>query len=96
MWQQVLSIALVTLALVYVLWRWLPAGWRARLAHVHPRFARALPEPSGCGGCSSCAPSCASTRAESAQPLAGAAQEAVVQMPRSRRAQTDMGPPAGA
>ena len=98
MWQQVLSIALVALALAYVLWRWLPAGWRARLVRLHPRLARALPAPSGCGGCSSCAPGCASTRVGAAQPPAGVAQEAVVQMPRSRRAETgmDMGPSAGA
>lgn len=87
MWQQVLSVALVALALAYVLWRWLPASWRAHLARVHPRWASALPQPSACGGCSSCAPGCASPRTEAAQPPAGAAQEAVVQMPRSRRPQ---------
>ena len=41
---------IVAAAALYLLWRWLPARWRAPLARLHPQLAKT----SGCGGCNGC------------------------------------------
>ena len=54
---QNLVVALIGIAAVlYLAWRYLPAGLRQRLSRLHPRLAQG---PGGCGsggagGCSSC------------------------------------------
>ncbi|GAD20863.1 hypothetical protein [Acidovorax sp. MR-S7] len=61
MWQEILTGAIVAVAAIALLWRFLPQRWRARAASVHPALGPTA-KP-GCGGCNACGGErCAPTR----------------------------------
>lgn len=51
MWQEIIVGLIVALAAAFLLWRYLPMGWRLKAGRLHPALA---PKSSGCGGCSAC------------------------------------------
>lgn len=65
MWQEILVGIIVVAAVAALLWRYLPARWRARVARIHPALAAAGHSGGGCGsGCGGCSgsSSCAASR----------------------------------
>jgi hypothetical protein len=50
MWQQWSVGVIVAFCAAYMLWYWMPAGWRKPLARINKNLA----EAPGCGACSSC------------------------------------------
>jgi len=54
MWQDIVTSAVVVLALAFLLRRWLPARWRRRQPAALPASDR--PAPGTCGGCGSNCP----------------------------------------
>lgn len=61
MWQDILVGVIVAVAVLSLLWRYLPQRWRQQAGRVHPALA---PKTSAgaCGGCSACGgDSCASS-----------------------------------
>ncbi|GKT22224.1 hypothetical protein [Acidovorax sp. SUPP3334] len=72
--QEIIVGVIVALAVAYMVWKWMPARWRARLDRVHP----ALAQSTSCGGCSSCDSGGCGTGGSAV------GQEQIVQMPGSR------------
>lgn len=66
MWQEIIVGAIVLVAALSLLWRYVPRSWRQRAGKVHPVLA---PAASGrCGGCSACGgDSCSDTRKPSSK-----------------------------
>jgi hypothetical protein len=65
MWQEILVGVIVALAVLSLLWRYLPLRWRQAVGRLNPAFA---PKASAgaCGGCSACGgDSCSSTTRKS-------------------------------
>ena len=81
--QNVIVGLIVAVAVLYVVWRYMPQRWRKGLGRVHPKLTQAPGCGSGGdgGGCSSCG-SCAS--AGGSQGAAPQATEKPVAMPQSR------------
>lgn len=62
MWQEWIVGLIVVLAVVSLLWRYVPVRWRQRAGQVHPALAPAS-KSSSCGGCSGCGgDSCSDSR----------------------------------
>ncbi|MBP7647953.1 MAG: hypothetical protein KA751_14530 [Comamonas sp.] len=54
MWQEWTVGLIVAVAVVSLLWRYLPARWRQQAGRMHPALAQATAKGGGCGGCSGC------------------------------------------
>ncbi|RYF20811.1 MAG: hypothetical protein EOO33_17870 [Comamonadaceae bacterium] len=81
--QNVIVGLIVALAVLYVLWRYMPQRWRKGLARVHPKLTQAPgcgSSSDGDGGCSSCG-SCATGAGGGA---ASQSTEKPIAMPPSR------------
>lgn len=52
MWQNIIVGVIVVVAVVSLVWRYLPVRWRLKAGQLHPSLAPK--DGGGCGGCSAC------------------------------------------